>query len=84
MQVAAQRALYETALPDVLWYQKALAKHGYEIQPTGQMDLQTRRVLMNFQMRYRPENYDGQPDAESAAILWVLTNPLPAATTPSP
>ena len=78
MQVAAQRALYETALPDVLWYQKALAKHGYEIQPTGQMDFQTRRVLMNFQMRYRPESYQGWPDAETAALLDVLTNPVKA------
>ena len=78
MEVAAQRALYETALPDVLWYQKALAKHGYEIQPTGQMDLQTRRVLMNFQMRYRPESYQGWPDAETAALLDVLTNPAKA------
>jgi N-acetylmuramoyl-L-alanine amidase len=77
--VAAARAVYEVALPDALWFQKALAKHGYEIQPTGQFDQQTQRVLMNFQMRYRPENYLGQPDAESAALLWVLTYPLPAA-----
>jgi N-acetylmuramoyl-L-alanine amidase len=76
-RVAAQRALYEAALPEVLWFQKALAKHGYEIVPTGTMDKPTQRVLMNFQMRYRPENYSGQPDAESAAILYVLTNPLP-------
>ena len=75
MRVAAQRALYETALPDVLWFQKALARHGYEIVPTGQFDKPTQRVLMNFQMRYRPSKYDGQPDAESAAILYVLTNP---------
>ena len=40
------------------------------------MDEQTQRVLMNFQMRYRPEHYDGQPDAETAALLHVLTNPV--------
>jgi N-acetyl-anhydromuramyl-L-alanine amidase AmpD len=32
---------------------------------------------MNFQMRYRPERFDGLPDAESAAILSVLTTPEP-------
>jgi N-acetylmuramoyl-L-alanine amidase len=77
VRVAMQRALYETALPDVLWFQKALSQHGYEIERSGLMDSQTQRVLMNFQMRYRPNNFDGQPDAESAAILWVLTNPAP-------
>ena len=84
-RVATQRALYETALPEVQWFQKALSQHGYEIERTGQMDSQTQRVLMNFQMRYRPTLFDGQPDAESAAILWVLTNPDPAtATTTAP
>ncbi len=79
VRVATQRALYETTLPDALWFQKSLAQHGYAIERTGVMDAQTQRVLMNFQMRYRPSNYDGLPDAESAAILWVLTNPVPAA-----
>jgi N-acetylmuramoyl-L-alanine amidase len=31
---------------------------------------------MNFQMRYRPAQYSGQPDAESAALLQVLNNPV--------
>jgi N-acetylmuramoyl-L-alanine amidase len=85
-RVAAQQAVYETplpsgeaGLPNALWFQKTLAQHGYEIQPTGQWDKQTQRVLMNFQMRYRPANYLGQPDTETAAILWVLTNPVKAA-----
>ena len=85
VRVATQRALYETALPEVQWFQKALSQHGYEIERTGQMDSQTQRVLMNFQMRYRPTLFDGQPDAESAAILWVLTTPDAAtATTTAP
>jgi N-acetylmuramoyl-L-alanine amidase len=78
-RVAAQRALFEATPPDMAWIQQALAQHGYAVETTGQMDKQTQRVLMNFQMRYRPENWDGQPDAESAALLWVLTHPLPAA-----
>jgi N-acetylmuramoyl-L-alanine amidase len=76
--VAAARAVYEQMAPDVLWFQQALAKHGYEIQPTGVLDKQTQRVLMNFQMRYRPADYLGNPDAETAALLYVLTTPAPA------
>jgi N-acetylmuramoyl-L-alanine amidase len=32
---------------------------------------------MNFQMRYRPGNFSGLADAESAALLSVLTTPVP-------
>lgn len=74
-RVAAQRAIFDTALPDIAWFQKSLAQHGYPIELSGEMDKQTQRVLMNFQMRYRPEKYDGLPDAESAALLQVLTQP---------
>ena len=77
-RVAAQRALYEAQLPDAPWFQEMLAQHGYAIEKTGQFDAQMRNVMMNFQMRYRPARHDGQPDAESAAILWVLNSPLPA------
>ena len=66
----------------MLWFQNALAQHGYSVQPTGVMDKQTQRVLMNFQFRYRPANYDGQPDAETAALLHVLVNPIKAAALP--
>lgn len=86
-RVEAQRALYEAqpgALPDVPWFQEMLAQHGYAIEKTGQLDAQMRNVLMNFQMRYRPARHDGLPDAESAAILWVLNNPVPAPQVPPP
>ena len=76
-RVATQRERFEAALPDAIWFQAALAAHGYVIERTGVWDAQSRRVLMNFQMRYRPSNYSGEPDAESAAILHVLTTPLP-------
>ncbi len=79
-RVAARQAIFEAELPDPTWFQKALAEHGYAAEVTGVMDKQTERVLMNFQMRYRPSNYNGQADAESAALLWVLTHPLPATT----
>ncbi len=77
-RVAAQRAVYEWMLPEPLWLQERLAQHGYPIERTGVWDAQSQRVLMNFQMRYRPASHSGQPDAESAALLQVLTTPLPA------
>jgi N-acetylmuramoyl-L-alanine amidase len=75
-RVAAQRAVFEATPPDAAWFQKALAQHGYAIEPTGSFDKQTQRVLMNFQMRYRQANFLGEPDAETAALIWVLTNPV--------
>ena len=81
-RVAAQRAVYEAALPDAAWFQAALAQWGHEVERTGQWDSQSQRVLMNFQMRYRPSNYSGQPDAESAALLFVLNNPITATRAP--
>lgn len=75
-RVAAERLTFEQQLPDVAWFQNALATHGYNIERTGQWDEQSQRVLMNFQMRYRPSLHDGQRDAESAALLQVLTHPV--------
>jgi N-acetylmuramoyl-L-alanine amidase len=83
-RVAAKKAEYETAPPDMYKVQQMLAQHGYQVELSGVMDPQTQRVLMNFQMRYRPGSYEGQPDAESVAILWVLTNPLPTSPTTPP
>lgn len=74
-RVEDQRRLFETQAPDIAWYQSMLAQRGYRIDATGQWDEQTQRVLMNFQMRYRPTRYDGKPDAETAALLHVLTTP---------
>ena len=82
--VAAQRAAFDAQPPEMLWIQRSLAKHGYQIDPTGLFDKQTERVLMNFQMRYRPASYSGLPDAESSALLWVLTKGGTAPVGPPP
>lgn len=71
-RVAEQRALYEGQLPDITWFQKALALHGFDLPQTGVLDAATRSVLSAFQMKYRPARYDGEPDAETAALLQVL------------
>jgi N-acetylmuramoyl-L-alanine amidase len=75
-RVAAERTRFEAQLPDATWFQDALAKHGYNIQTTGAWDEQSQRVMLNFQMRYRPSDYRGERDAECAALLQVLTHPV--------
>ncbi len=74
-RVAERRAEYERSLPDVAWFQQKLAEHGFAIDRNGEFDEATIRVIAAFQMKYRPAKYDGQPDAETAAILDVMTSP---------
>jgi N-acetylmuramoyl-L-alanine amidase len=66
---------HEASLPEVTWFQTRLVEHGFALPVTGSLDPTTRQVLANFQMKYRPARYDGLPDAETAAILDVLTAP---------
>jgi N-acetylmuramoyl-L-alanine amidase len=58
--------------PDISWFQTRLAQIGYGIALTGVEDAKTRNVISAFQMHYRPARFDGEPDAETAAILSVL------------
>ena len=68
---------FEAALPDIEWFQQRLERFGYETPRTGSLDEATVNVIGAFQMKYRPTNIDGMPDAETAAILDVLTTPVP-------
>ena len=45
---------------------------------TGKLDQETKNVITAFQMRYRPTLFDGNIDAETAAMLEVLTRKTPA------
>ncbi len=74
-KVALKRAEFERELPDILWFQQKLAKHGFATQATGEFDNYTRDCLTAFQMKYRPAKFDGEMDAETAAMLEVLTSP---------
>ena len=56
-----------------------LAQHGFVVPLNGELDKETRNVLIAFQMKYRPANFDGTPDAETATLLDVLTSPSPPA-----
>ncbi|WP_434678695.1 N-acetylmuramoyl-L-alanine amidase [Pseudomonas sp. R1-18] len=70
--VAQRQAQLMNRLPPVGWFQQQLAILGYKTPRTGELDAETRHVLAAFQMRYRPARFDGEPDAQSAAILQVL------------
>lgn len=74
-EVARRMPAFEQQLPDVPWFQRMLARHGFAVPLHGELDEPTRRVVAAFQMKYRPRRYDGMPDAETAAILDVLVNP---------
>lgn len=74
-EAAAQR--YErdfqaNGLPDAAWVQQELGRVGYEVPRSGLLDPATRNVIAAFQMRYRPELFDGMPDARTLAILKAL------------
>jgi N-acetylmuramoyl-L-alanine amidase len=71
-QVRAAQATHEAQLPAVAWFQAALARLGFSVPEHGQLDQPTRRVIAAFQMKYRPAKHDGEPDAETAALLVVL------------
>lgn len=72
--VAQRQASMMDSLPSVTWFQQQLAQLGYGTPQTGELDVATRHVLAAFQMHYRPERFDGQPDMQSAAILQVLNH----------
>ncbi|MCD0503756.1 N-acetylmuramoyl-L-alanine amidase [Bordetella petrii] len=64
--------LQRQGVPEVAWFQRQLAQLGYACPQHGKLDRATRNVIAAFQMHYRPSNYDGQPDAETAAIMMAL------------
>lgn len=70
--VARQQTLFSASLPSVQWFQEQLARQGYEVPSHGELDQATRNVIAALQMKYRPARYDGEPDAETAALLVVL------------
>jgi N-acetylmuramoyl-L-alanine amidase len=72
--VEARKPLYSTALPDATWFQDKLTAYGYNTSRSGEFDALTRDSLISFQMKFRPTNYDGFPDTETAALLDVVNS----------
>ena len=79
-QVAAKKTIYEQQLPDVEWFQQKLSQHGFAVPLNGELDQRTQDTVSAFQMKYRQARFDGLPDAETAALLDVLTTPAHATT----
>jgi N-acetylmuramoyl-L-alanine amidase len=57
---------------DLAAVQTGLARYGYEVSPTGQMDRPTKAALIAFQRHFRPARLDGLPDAETRSLLYGL------------
>lgn len=58
--------------PSLAELQRALTEWGYDVAATGTLDAPTQSALSAFQMHFRPADYRGFPDAQTAAILWAL------------
>ena len=50
--------------------QAMLASYGYNVEPTGQFDAQTRLVVVAFQRRFRPARVDGIADPSTIETLY--------------
>lgn len=66
---------HEVAPRDVAWLQDRLARIGYNVSRSGQMDTLTKEVVSTFQMKYRPRDISGTVDAETAALVEVASTP---------
>ncbi|MDG0831245.1 N-acetylmuramoyl-L-alanine amidase [Pelomonas saccharophila] len=65
----------EVAPHDAAWLQERLARIGYNVPRSGLLDTATKDVISTFQMKYRPGDISGQPDAETAALIEVAAMP---------
>lgn len=52
--------------------QNALAAYGYNIEPSGESDEQTRNVTRAFQLHFRPSEVTEVMNVDSTAILFAL------------
>ena len=59
-------------MPDIAWFQRQLARVGYRVPQSGQLDDGTQAALIAFQLHYRPADFSGVADAETAALLAAL------------
>lgn len=71
--VAVHTEIFNQQLPTVAWFQQQLALVGYAVPEHGEFDQETRNVVAAFQMKYRPQLYSGELDAQTAAMLLALT-----------
>lgn len=65
-------ARFDSQMPSIEEIQTALNTYGYQIELTGENDVQTRFVVRAFQMHFRSADVSGQIDAATVAILFAL------------
>ncbi len=58
--------------PGIQELQCALSVYGYPIEISGVHDLQSQFAFRAFQLHFRPADYSGTVDTETAAILYAL------------
>jgi len=63
---------FERQQPSIHQLQCALGLYGYPIEVSGVHDLQSQFAFRAFQLHYRPGDYSGVIDTETAAILYSL------------
>lgn len=59
-------------LASVAIIQQALARYGYQIPQSGELDDETKHVIEAFQMHFRAQDFSGVPDVETEAIALAL------------
>lgn len=72
--VAQATTRFSRELPSASWFAAQLRQQGYAVPTTEKWDKPLHNVLAALQMKYRPARFDGQPDAETAALLQVLNS----------
>jgi N-acetylmuramoyl-L-alanine amidase len=55
--------------PAIARAQAYLAAYGYNVEPTGVLDVNTEKVLTAFQLHFRPRRVDGRLDRSTEATL---------------
>ncbi|HLQ86862.1 MAG TPA: N-acetylmuramoyl-L-alanine amidase [Salinisphaeraceae bacterium] len=70
--IAHYRHLFAGNLPDIATIQQQLARYGYTLPITSQLDQRTQDVLRAFQLHFHPQRHDGMVDLETVARLWAL------------
>lgn len=71
--IATYRQKFDAqGLPATSALQAAFARYGYSVMVNGYSDDRMKQVISAFQMHFRPADYSGAMDTETAAILFAL------------
>lgn len=75
--IAQARLALASQVPTADWFAERLRKLGYlapwYVLTADSEQVQLRKALSAFQLRYRPSDFNGEPDLASAALLAALT-----------